>query len=328
MFSFQLNSDQVNQASPNFFIDNKLTDALNIDSLQNKSVFSEKWEQVVESSNSDNDEYWKSFQFEWFYKLYGFESEEKLIDYLSNFSSIPFFVDAGCGKGYKTAWLSRLNKQAQVLGVDFSTSAHFAAKRYFEDYKSVSFLQANIAAIPMQDESCDLVLCDQVLHHTEDPQKTLNEFWRILKPGGKLLTYVYRKKALPRELLDEHFRTAVHSFSDEELWDVARGMTQLGKLLSDNDICLDFPDIKPLGIKGGKQSLQRFLYWNFFKCFWNDDFGYDDSLTCNFDWYSPSIAFRYNLSEFNTIISNAGFCQEFLHEEEACISGRFVKAAL
>ncbi len=41
-----------------------------------------------------------------------------------------------------------------------------------------------------------------------------------------------------------------------------------------------------------------------------------------------SIAFRCDLSEFNNIISNAGFCQEYLHEEEACISGRFVKAAL
>jgi ubiquinone/menaquinone biosynthesis C-methylase UbiE len=219
-----------------------------------------------------------------------------------------------------------LNKNANVIGVDFSSSVDSAAKRYLVGYNKTIFLQANIAAIPMLDASCDLILCDQVLHHTENPQKTLNEFWRILKPGGKLLTYVYRKKALPRELLDEYFRTAVHDFSDEELWSVARGMTQLGKVLSDNDIYLEFPDINPLGIKGGKQSLQRFLYWNFFKCFWNDDFGFNDSLACNYDWYSPSIAFRYSAIEFLDMISNSGFLQEYLHEEEACISGRFIKS--
>lgn len=235
-------------------------------------------------------------------------------------------MDAGCGKGYKTAWLGSLYRNCDVLGVDFSNSVKSAAQRY-RQHLNVSFMQADIADLPIVGGSVDMILCDQVLHHTADPLHTLREFSRILRPGGRLLTYVYRKKALPRELLDEHFRTAVHGLTDEQIWDVARGMTEIGKLLSDHDVELDFPDIQPLGIKGGRQSLQRFLYWNFFKCFWNQDFGFAASLSTNYDWYSPSIAFRYSMEEFLAMIATAGFVVEFLHQEEACFSGRFVKSA-
>lgn len=48
------------------------------------------------------------------------------------------------------------------------------------------------------------------------------------------------------------------------------------------------------------------IYWNFIKCFWNEELGYDTSVATNFDWYSPSNAKRYS-------------------EEEACYSGRFLK---
>jgi ubiquinone/menaquinone biosynthesis C-methylase UbiE len=170
-----------------------------------------------------------------------------------------------------------------------------------------------------------MILCDQVLHHTHSPNLTLKEFSRVLKPGGRLLTYVYRKKALPRELLDDYFRTAVNDLTDDQIWDIARGMTELGKLLTENDIVIDLPEITSLGIRGGRQSLQRYLYWNFFKCFWNEALGFEASLSTNYDWYSPSIAFRYTKHEFLAMLEESGFEVEFFHEEQACYSGRFRK---
>ena len=38
--------------------------------------------------------------------------------------------------------------------------------------------------------------------------------------------------------------------------------------------------------------IQRFIYWNFLKCFWNEQLGKETSLVTNFDWYSPSNARR------------------------------------
>ncbi len=40
--------------------------------------------------------------------------------------------------------------------------------------------------IPKKDNTYDAVINTQVLEHVEFPQKVINEFYRILKPGGKL----------------------------------------------------------------------------------------------------------------------------------------------
>ena len=93
------------------------------------------------------------------------------------------------------------------------------------------------------------------------------------------------RKPFPRELLDEHFRTASHDLPEEQLWSLSEKLTQLGKMLSDLKLTLDFPEIKELGIKGGRQDLQRFIYWNFIKCFWNEELGHEASVSGNFDWY-------------------------------------------
>jgi SAM-dependent methyltransferase len=42
-------------------------------------------------------------------------------------------------------------------------------------------------AIPVDDGSFDLVLCTQVLEHTDDPAQTVSELRRVLAPGGRVL---------------------------------------------------------------------------------------------------------------------------------------------
>lgn len=110
-----------------------------------------------------------------------------------------------------------------------------------------------------------------------------------------------------------------------DIWEMSKQLTTLGKQLAELNVELDFPDIPALGIRGGKQDLQRFIYWNFIKCFWNESMGEEVSVSTNFDWYSPSNAFRYNKDEFLTMCAEAGWKSEFLHSEEACWSGRFHK---
>lgn len=45
----------------------------------------------------------------------------------------------------------------------------------------------DITAIPEPDDSFDVVLCSEVLEHVPDPTNALDEFGRLLKPGGKLI---------------------------------------------------------------------------------------------------------------------------------------------
>ena len=44
-----------------------------------------------------------------------------------------------------------------------------------------------VEALPVPDESFDLVLCTQVLEHAPDPDRAVQELWRVTAPGGRVL---------------------------------------------------------------------------------------------------------------------------------------------
>lgn len=161
--------------------------------------------------------------------------------------------------------------------------------------------------------------------HTENPESTFKHLSAITSLGGEFACYVYKKKALPRELLDDHFRLATHDIPNEQIWEMSAQLTELGKRLSDLKVNIDSPDIPLLGIKGGTYDLQRFIYWNFIKCFWREDWGKEMCDATNFDWYAPSNAKRYSEEEFKTLINKNNLKILHFYEEEACYSGRFKK---
>jgi len=56
-------------------------------------------------------------------------------------------------------------------------------------------------------------------------------------------------------------------------------------------------DITLLKIKAGTYDIQRFIYWNFIKCWWSKDVPFEQSVATNFDWYFPKFAFRHTPNE-------------------------------
>lgn len=285
---------------------------------QTNDVFSDKWELY---DKSDEKERLYEFQRNWYLKLYGFETEEALRSHLVTCDVV---FDAGCGLGYKAAWFARLAPQTLVIGMDFSDAARQAAGHY-KDLPNLFFVRGDIANTGLRDSSIAYASCDQVIMHTENPELTFAELARISRrSGAQVACYFYAKKALPRELVDDHFRTVCSQLSRDELWAMSAQLTELGRRLSELHVSFNAPDIPALGIKGGNYDIQRFIYWNFLKCFWNADLGPDTSLSTNFDWYSPSNARRFNEKEVQDIVSANSLTPSFFHTEEACYSGRFV----
>jgi ubiquinone/menaquinone biosynthesis C-methylase UbiE len=289
-----------------------------VNQQQTNEVFSDKWEKV---EKEDNVEELEKFQKSWYLKLYGFTIENDLKSFLED---KEYIIDAGCGLGYKAAWFAELSPTSTVIGIDFSEAANIAAKKYAH-LKNLYFIQGDIANTGLKEKSIDYVSCDQVIMHTENPEATFAHLSSLLKNGGQFACYVYTKKALPRELLDDYFRKATHNISSEDLWKMSRELTQLGKTLSELKTTFTAPDIPLLGIKGGKYDIQRFLYWNFLKCFWKEDWGIALCDSTNYDWYSPSNAKRYSREEFDKMGEDNGLTTIYKHSEEACHTARFKK---
>jgi ubiquinone/menaquinone biosynthesis C-methylase UbiE len=286
---------------------------------QTQDIFSDKWKEADEYENINK---LYEFQFEWFLKLYGFETEDALANYLSTKKTI---IDTGCGLGYKAAWFAKLAPHATVLGVDISDAIHIAAKN-FKEQPNLFFFRGDIANTGLKNETIDFTVCDQVIMHTEVPENTFKHLSDITTKSGEFACYVYSKKALPRELVDDHFRKATHQIPNEEMWEFSKQLTELGKRLSDLKVTFESPDIPLLGIKGGTYDIQRFIYWNFLKCFWKEDWGFELSKSTNYDWYAPSNAKRFSKEEFLDMVNANQLGVTYLHEEEACYSGRFLKA--
>jgi ubiquinone/menaquinone biosynthesis C-methylase UbiE len=287
---------------------------------QTNAVFSDKWTKY-NKEEEENQERLFNFQKRWYLELYNFSSEDELKRYLEKQTVV---IDAGCGLGYKAKWFADLSPNTLVIGMDYSEAAFVAAEKY-KDVQNLAFVFGDIADTKLKDGVISYVSCDQVIHHTEDPQATMIELARILQPTKELAVYVYAKKALPRELMDEHFRELTKHISKEEMWDMSEQLTELGKRLSELEVSINVPSIPLLGISGGEMDIQRFIYWNFLKCFWNSDLGMETSISTNYDWYAPSNAERYSEEQFMQMVVKAGLKEGPFHTEEACHSGRFLK---
>ena len=84
-------------------------------------------------------------------------------------------LDAGCGEGYYTEALSKDNT---VVGIDISKNAlKYAARRV----KDTPFAVASVSDIPLADNSLDVIV-------SIFAPESLDEFKRLLKQGGRLIT--------------------------------------------------------------------------------------------------------------------------------------------
>lgn len=64
--------------------------------------------------------------------------------------------------------------------------------------------------------------------------------------------------------------------------------------------------IEVLGIPAGVHDVQRLLYYNFVKCFWNEAFDYETNNMVNFDWYHPHDAWQHTHAEVEGWIEELG----------------------
>ncbi len=157
-------------------------------------------------------------------------------------------LDAGCGTGYNLGWF-REHYAARVTGVDYASAGlGFCRKR-----GELNLVHADVAALPLAPGVFDLVIAFDVLSEVSKPALrvlALQEFFRVLKPGGKLLVRVPAYEWL-RSSHDAGVSTH-HRFSRRELSAaVSRAGFQIARATSANTILFPAAVLWRLGKKAG-----------------------------------------------------------------------------
>ena len=115
----------------------------------------------------------------------------KKVPELCNLLSSEIVLDIGCGSGAAVRAVAKNLSTGHVTGIDPTPKMlEIATELTVKDQSSqrVTFLLAGAEKIPVESESCNLVLAVNTLHHWVNVNEGLNEVLRVLKPSGRFVS--------------------------------------------------------------------------------------------------------------------------------------------
>jgi ubiquinone/menaquinone biosynthesis C-methylase UbiE len=98
-------------------------------------------------------------------------------------------LDVACGTGRFLREVRRAYPAMQLTGLDLSRAYLEEAARHLEGLRAVTWLEANAEAIPLPDNSQDIVTTAYLFHELPPAVRrtVIAEMARVLKPGGLLV---------------------------------------------------------------------------------------------------------------------------------------------
>lgn len=128
-------------------------------------------------------------------------------------------LDLACSVGQGTTALKRRYPDAEVIGVDIAAPmVRYAHKRAVSLGSDVTFVQADGAELPFEDDSFDLVHINILFHELprDHSRRVLEEVHRVLRPGGAviILDFTSRDPKGPFDSMD-YFRDIDSRYNGE-----------------------------------------------------------------------------------------------------------------
>ncbi|ARS90060.1 class I SAM-dependent methyltransferase [Natrarchaeobaculum aegyptiacum] len=103
-------------------------------------------------------------------------------------------LDVACGTGIVARRVaSRVSESGSVVGVDVNEGMlAVAAATTADSHPSVEWRRGDATDLPFSDERFDVVCCQQALQFVDDPVAAVRQMHRVLVPGGRMTSSVWR----------------------------------------------------------------------------------------------------------------------------------------
>jgi len=133
-------------------------------------------------------------------------------------------LEAGCGGGQHTGFVAP--KALDVVAVDLNSIE--VAKMRNLGAKNVEFIEADISEMDLG-RDFDIVFSIGVIHHTDDPDRAVRNLMRHVRPGGRLILWVYSKEGnwLAEHIVEAGRRMFLKNCSTATLLRLAQTITML-----------------------------------------------------------------------------------------------------
>lgn len=159
---------------------------------------------------------------------------------------IDKILDAGYGGGTFIPALSQISHK--VYGVDTHPHRDKVKKLLAKEKVKAKLFRASILKLPFPDNFFDKVVCLSVLEHfqAQKLEKTIQEMYRVTKPGGALVIGIPGKNPL-----SDFFIKHILVFTPDEIHPSGHLdiLTALGKVAKPDKI-IKYPGFLPLSLAG------------------------------------------------------------------------------
>lgn len=124
-------------------------------------------------------------------------------------------ADIGCGEGYLSIEAAQWAKHVTAIDRAPDVLARAKALASRRHASNITWKRGEMEKLPLADESVDLAVLSQALHHATDPAVVLSEAARVVRSGGRVLVLDLRshQEAWVREQLGDRWL----GFDDEHL---------------------------------------------------------------------------------------------------------------
>lgn len=116
-----------------------------------------------------------------------------------NIKMSKIIVEIGAGTAFFSVAFLKQFEPSIIFACDISDiMVNWVQENISPDYPSIIPIKNQEKSVPLDDQSADLVFMIALHHELDSPELILDEAYRLLKPGGKVLIVDWKKEEMPQ----------------------------------------------------------------------------------------------------------------------------------